>query len=111
MFAYELESPIDFWEGWLTEAEYLEHLIKGGPFSGDYKWSQIGEYFRLRIKAEEIACTIGWEGDTRQGPFITALPPDDIIVAWKHDNNGDTFVFSPRPLPWLAVNREAAAAA
>jgi hypothetical protein len=24
-----------------------------------------------------------------------------LMIAWKQDNNGDTFVYSPWPLPWL----------
>ncbi|MQX81527.1 hypothetical protein GHK80_36980 [Sinorhizobium medicae] len=58
-------------------------------------------------KAKAIAREAGLEGDMRSGPFVSALPNDDLgsfsdfIIAWKQDNNGATFVASPHELAWL----------
>jgi len=51
----------------------------------------------------------GWEGDVRMEDgkeeiYIFSLPAPESTeygVCWKHDNNGDTFVYSPLRLPWL----------
>lgn len=64
-------------------------------------------YEAFRNQAYELAKKVGWEGDIREGPYIAGLPThetaDDghIMIAWKQDNNGDTFVVSPYKLPWL----------
>ena len=67
--------------------------------------STIAEYEKLRDEAFELARAKGWEGDTRQGPFIAGIPTGDyttgILIAWKQGNNGITFIASPFKLPWL----------
>jgi hypothetical protein len=41
------------------------------------------------------------------GPWFCPLPPQhddfecEFLLAWKQDNNGQTFIASPYPLPWL----------
>ncbi|MET4789568.1 hypothetical protein ABIF64_001746 [Bradyrhizobium japonicum] len=101
MFAYA-RGAIDFWTGWKTEQEFLREL------QGDHDSSNaVNEYNALKVQAMELAKKVGWEGDVRQGPFIAGLPThetaDDghFLIAWKQDNNGDTFVVSPYRLPWL----------
>jgi hypothetical protein len=107
---YHLNTPIDFWTGWRTENEFLAHLAvycaDSGMASG--VTDEIGEYTEFRQTAMELAHDIGWDGDIRKGeggPYVTALPNEDctvqLVLAWKSDNNGTTFVASPRPLPWL----------
>jgi len=77
-------------------------------------WSQYAEFRRT---AMELAREKGWEGDIRRGengPCVTALPfvdPEEYgkayhIIAWKQDNNGQTFVASPQQLPWLVHRRQ-----
>lgn len=46
----------------------------------------------------------GWEGDFRDGPKVFFLPNDTEFqwgFVWKQDNNGETFIVSPQPMPWL----------
>jgi hypothetical protein len=83
--------PFDFWDGWLTEKEYLQRSER-----------PVG-YYSFRAVAFERARAMGWEGDIREGPYVAGLPYEerDIIVAWKQDNNGQTFIASPVELPWL----------
>jgi hypothetical protein len=94
MFAYA-RAAIDFWPGWLTEEQFKAAI------------QSVAEYEDFRDKAFALAKEVGWEGDIREGPFIAGIPThetaDDghFIIAWKQDNNGDTFVASPYRLPWL----------
>lgn len=87
-------APIDFWSGW-TKAEHA-----------------VDEYFTqsdldaLWAKASDLALDAGWEGDVRSGPYVAGFPDPDtggpaVMIAWKQENNGTTFVASPHPLPHL----------
>ncbi len=105
MFAYA-RAAIDFWDGWQNEPEFLASLFKGYDLVEDAE-SAVSRYVKTLRKAKEVATHIGWEGDIREGPFIAGLPTsstgydNQYMIAWKQDNNGDTFVFSPYRLPWL----------
>lgn len=96
-------SPIDFWDGWLTEEGYLRQLMDDACCAT----ANLASYVRQRCRAETMARSCGWGGDMREGPYISALPSDceggscEVMIAWKQDNNGETFVYSPYPLPWL----------
>jgi hypothetical protein len=58
-------------------------------------------------KAQELARRAHWEGDVREGsggPWFCPIPMPgtvEYLIAWKQDNNGESFVASPFPLPWL----------
>ena len=71
--------------------------------------TEVAQYKAFREKAFALGHKVGWEGDIREGPFIAGLPTNEtgndghIMIAWKQDNNGDTFVVSPFKLPWLEV--------
>ena len=104
MFAYA-RAAIDFWPGWLAESEFREQLSREyAPDDASKVWAG---YQHFRAGAMEAARKIGWEGDIRSGPFVSGLPTgetaDDghVMIAWKQDNNGDTFVAAPYRLPWL----------
>lgn len=97
LHCYEI-PPIDWWAGTLPFEMYLMTLH--GP-------DETRAAYALLDQAKELALRQGWEGDMREGPFIFATPPDDgcscfdIGVAWKQDNNGTTYVVTPRAMPWL----------
>jgi hypothetical protein len=99
LYAYA-RYAIDFWDGWLTQTEYLARLRQ-------IEYADIAKYESFKDAAFELASTIGWEGDVRGEPYVAGLPGaesgDDhnIMIAWKQDNNGDTFVVSPFELPYL----------
>lgn len=91
--------PIDFWSGWMPEAEYLAALAANEEDQATY-------YMRLGA-AQVLAKRLGWEGDMRQGPFVSGLPAPDspyseFLIGWKQSNNGTTFIASPYELPWLS---------
>lgn len=103
LYCYHI-PPIDFWFGALTGKQLLETAWDGCH----QDWtniaavcSQVGE---LKTRAEAAFKTIGWEGDVREGPYYFALPGDtDLSIGYivKQDNNGNGFIASPEPLPFL----------
>lgn len=107
MFVYCL-NPIDLWTGWLSEAEYKQQLLSNMDHDLHAVADAWDEYISFKSKAFELAKQIGWEGDIRHGetPDIAGLPSagdgdGKVMLGWKQDNNGTTFVASPYPLPWL----------
>lgn len=100
LYCYEL-SPIDWWAGSLPFEMYLMTL---------HDPDEVQAAYALLNEAKRLATLKGWEGDMREGPYVFALPPSDgycnfdVGIAFKQDNNGQTYVTSPRPLPWLGVD-------
>ncbi len=108
LYAYEL-SPIDHWGGWRRPEDVYR---VSSAAEGAVPWP--GEHLDARgwpdlwARAQRVArkTGYGWEGDIREGPFLTVLPPGEygeplVVIAFKQDNNGMTYVVSPVPLPWL----------
>lgn len=105
-------TPIDFWEGWKTEAEYLASLNTSDAF-GDPTSDGLAAYYKRLGAAQLLAKGVGWEGDIREGPFVSGIPTpgscdSEILIGWKQDNNGDTFIASPYELPWLSKDWQCA---
>lgn len=97
-------NPIDFWHGWMSEAEYRKQIIENYGRDLHQAASEWDEYLDFKEKAFELAKRLGWEGDIRGGdtPDIAGLPADGkFMLGWKQDNNGTTFIASPFRLPWL----------
>lgn len=100
MFIYHI-PPIDFWAGWLDEATFRKHLELT---------DEEGDLDRFKEAAFGAARSeLRWEGDIREGPFFAGLPTtaeywSSFMMAWKQDNNGSTFVASPKDLPWLRAD-------
>lgn len=94
-------APIDWWNGWTREAEFLRQL---SPH--DENRYIIEEYVAFTTAAFSMARQIHWEGDISNGPYVSALPnpegsTSEWLVAWKQSNNGTTFIASRYRLPWL----------
>lgn len=102
LFVYAVPS-IDYWEGWIAEKDFMLSCLQDATV--DWGLMRLGEYAELRRHAMALAKRAGWEGDIRQGPYVAALPngdcESDLMIAWKQDNNGETFIVSPLLLPWL----------
>jgi len=98
LFVYRL-GPIDHWDGW-DNVRY--HLLRDANDFDCIGPSVVQS--RLEI-AQLLARFIGWEGDIREGPFLSGIPWEtgipQFILAWKQNNNGETFVASPVQLTWL----------
>ena len=93
-------APIDNFTGWHSPgALYDSEAAKHGQW---YPWSHWEENWE---KAQKIAQELGWEGDIREGPYVSMLPVvsdwSEILIAWKQDNNGTTFIAAPYRLPGL----------
>lgn len=118
-FVYMIE-PIDDWTGWMDKAALLssvffEDFVEPPPaltiserIKHDIERGR-GVLSVFEQRAFSMARTAGWEGDIRQGPYFSALPPAShdnhcyaaIMMAFKQDNNGQTFIATPYALPWI----------
>jgi hypothetical protein len=119
MFVYTID-PIDHWYGWKPLTEVIKETAIVPEDIADRLWLKQHEILEFWNKAQKLAQAQGWEGDIRGamgdsdgGPRFAPLPlnsPGDyaFVIAWKQDNNGDTFVASSIPLPWLINNCDAA---
>jgi len=93
--------PIDFWGGWTKESNFIfdEDIDTEGACYFSRR-----KYDAMLAQAKLGATKVGWQGDIREGPFLSSMPdpPDShIVIAWKQDNGGLTFVASEAKLPWL----------
>ena len=104
---YVADCPIDWWQGWTHQKDYLKALASDDEVIDGSHTDGIVAYGEALGEAKRLALNAGWEGDMRDGPYVSALPDLDctglcpILIAWKQDNNGTTFIFSPFELPWL----------
>jgi hypothetical protein len=106
MHVYRTDLPIDLWLGWTPEGAYFNRLAELTTPSSLY--DTFSDHCSIRERAFSLARKIGWEGDIREGPYVIGLPVQQgdggdtyIILGWKQDNNGETFIASPVELPWL----------
>lgn len=99
-------GPIDHWQGWIDLRKF-----NAADFAGEYgdpaRFAKQVEDFIKAAKA--VAYNVGWEGDIRQGPFLSALPIEGgsdsgMMVGWKQDNNGTTFIASSIPLEYMSAD-------
>lgn len=102
-------TPIDFWTGWQRPAD----LFRARVYEGSGESHDPAEWAALWAEAKALAARIGWAGDIREGPFVTVLPERPgaggtapVVIAWKQDRGGLTFVASPFPLPWIEEAHE-----
>jgi hypothetical protein len=100
--------PIDWWVGWMTETEFLNHRMTNDYWDPHIHRTNpvVTDYVTFTTSAYQLAKEVMWEGDMRDGPYVAGLPDPDaggwcFVVAWKQDNNGTTFVASHRELEWL----------
>lgn len=103
LYCYSL-SPIDFWLGALSSEQLLEMMASEKYSTWDMTSSLCRELGELQSKAEAAFKQLGWDGDTREGPYYFSVPGDGkmkIGYVVKQDNNGISFVASPVPLPHL----------
>lgn len=97
-------NPIDDWKGWQEPYPlFAEDEDDYNTTLTPTKWKPLWD------KAQRLALRVGWEGDIRDGPFVTIIPGSMFmhsgeplaIIGWKQDNNGTTFLASPFRLPWI----------
>ena len=96
-FYYESIQPIDDWSAWKPLEEYLR---RSDP---QYDRLQIQRTLQLVVSLiYEARDKVGVYPDLRQGDdsgiYVSGIPVDDLVVAFKLDNNGTTFVSSPHEL-------------
>jgi hypothetical protein len=98
-------DPIDFWSGWQKPEDVFKGTKIHDPVHNNFDWHVLWK------AARSCASLSIWEGDVREGPYVTVLPPKDgcevspVAIAWKQDNNGTAFIYSPYELPWLEAEK------
>lgn len=101
--------PVDYFQGLrrITDVAREYVLTPEDEREGD---SELFSLFSLAMYcARAVALAKGsyWEGDIRgQNLYVFALPdpdatPPHLGLVWKQDNNGNTYICSPVPLPWI----------
>ena len=97
--------PIDFGWDFLPDLSHVISQAAARDANDPTKYGdtayEILRGFRYAMAAMEVK---GWEGDFRDGPKVFFLPNDTEFqwgFVWKQDNNGETFIASPQPMPWL----------
>lgn len=103
LYCYHI-PPIDYWFGALTGKQLFD---SAWDVCGE-DWGSIAAVCEqaadLKGQAEAAFKRIDWEGDVREGPYYFALPGDtEMSIGYivKQENNGNCFVASPKPLPFL----------
>ncbi|UYV14449.1 hypothetical protein [Porphyrobacter sp. ULC335] len=102
-------TPIDFgWEYLPSVHEFANRMAKLDVeiklARQPYGEARLDKFLADFAKAQELADEVGWEGDFRGDPCVFCLPIENEIVygfVWKQENNGDTLVITPEPMPWL----------
>lgn len=112
MFVYQI-SPIDFWEGCTLLEDYVKNKLKYlTEHKSDIKlcfepYSDLRDILEFYREAQKIAIKYGdfKNEDLKDGPYISGIPREDVecavIIMWKQNNNGTTYVASQIELPWL----------
>ena len=104
LYVYRVD-PIDFWHGWMEADKYIAQIAAYATETDD--WSPVDNYRAMMKAGQEAAYKLNWEGDMRDGTYISGLPgrnsgeDGNIMIAWKQDHGGVTFVISTILLPWL----------
>ncbi len=105
-FVYVI-PPIDFrWGRLRTVRETLADLaLKPDENTNFNDAPDIKEFINNWESAKMAAVEKGWDMDDHRNPPVVFWLPDDTEFSYgfviKHDNNGDTFVVSPRKLAHL----------
>ena len=118
MFVYKL-PPIDCWTGWRKPSKVFRvQLDVSAPASAEREaweaWRSDKSWNKLWAAARSGARRLGWDGDVREGPLVCVLPWHDsespnlapVVIGWKQDDDGTTFVASPVRLPWLGAEAQ-----
>lgn len=107
MFVYEVE-PIDDWGGWRLADDVFRVCAATDGFPPSIAYRDASEWYPFWERAQASAGRppLHWEGDIREGPYVSMLPDPDnggtcFLVAWKQNNNGTCYIASPFALPWL----------
>ena len=112
MYIYEI-SPIDFWEGCTLLEDYvskkLKHLIETNATLDAYAYGDLVDILNFFDDAKKMAKKHGnFEDDLREGggPYVAGIPREGypecaLMIMWKQDNSGTTYVASQIYLPWL----------
>jgi hypothetical protein len=109
MIVYAI-SPIDDWCGWQKPSDVFRVSDGYNDWDNVTQWLRPKDWEAAWARARALAKSLGWEGDTTFGPYVSVLPDPSnspFLIVWKQSNNGTTFVASPYELPWLDEHTDA----
>ena len=95
-------SPIDHWDGWVNADQFARNLVTGDGGPTDITLASLLEtYLMYAYVVAKSECY--WEGDIRNPDenYVAliggAMPRNtkELILGWKQDNNGSTYIVSP----------------
>jgi hypothetical protein len=97
-------NPIDYWSGWLRMPKAMAAWTDDALRNGGSERSPLDLFKIAQSMADKL-----WAYDSHdvrgEEIYATALPMGECdcgwIVAWKVENNGSTYVYSPISLPHL----------
>jgi hypothetical protein len=107
LYVYETE-PIDL--GWrlLLSVDAMREILakEESEFLHGVEGYYSADFWAIWEQVQQVARSRGWDGTLRETPRVFFLPDPDpgefaCGFVWKQDNNGTTFVVSPKRLPWL----------
>lgn len=106
-YLYQL-PPIDWWTGWTKLETAMRNILEDEEALGSSMNSMKEITFKVARAFYLAAKYSNWEGDIREGIYVSAVPDGEesgdtccLLIAWKQDNNGTTFLYSKKELPWL----------
>ena len=109
IYVYAID-PIDHWVGWFTESDFIKSLD-----NSEFNWfkSVLEDYQAFKQQALDQEHDVGWEGDMGEGPYVAGIPSSGgelrVMMAWKQESNGTTFIASPVKLEYLEADAFAVA--
>lgn len=111
LIVYET-GPLDWWAGMIPLNNFAAGEFADPHAEDTWAPQNTPEGFSKYIndlleEAKSLAADVlFYEGDVREGPFLSVLPDPANqrtlpILAWKQDNNGMTYIATLMPLPYL----------
>jgi hypothetical protein len=99
--------PQDGFVGWtLDEFVKLAVHVRQDSIVVDVDDNLLCQFQEAWRKGKAMARQLKWDGDIRPGyPLISMLPEENdrvsLVIVWKQEHAGTSFVISERSLPWL----------
>lgn len=113
LFIYERSEPIDVFQGAIPFGQYLLQIQCENSCQEESK-ALTNEAIKRLVEAISRLARVfwKWEGDVRDEVYVFGLPTEDYMLEVgyiiKQDNDGTTFIVSPKPLDWLVTKAEEA---
>lgn len=104
--AYNITQIKFGWQNLITINDTLSVIIQERYkcIPGDINVPEIESFLINWENAKGLAREQGWDGNFNETPRVFWLPAKNKFIygfVFTQDNNGNVFIISPEPLPWL----------